>query len=79
MKYHTSFAAEQQPVESDGEIEDDDSIHIYSKETNPILFENDEGTISDDEQVSISHHNLLITYSFTHSSRDIRVSQAVDI
>ena len=52
MKCHPSFVVEQQPVESDGELEDDDSIHIYSKEANPILFENDEGTISDNEQVS---------------------------
>ena len=37
-----------QPVESD----DDDSINIYSKVTNPILFENDEG-MSDDDQVSL--------------------------
>lgn len=41
-----------QPVESDGEIDDDDSINIYSKGINPILFENDEG-MSDDDQVCL--------------------------
>jgi len=47
-KLNTS--SHEQQVESEGEIEDEDSINIYSKEQNPILFENDE-QISDDEQV----------------------------
>ncbi len=52
MKLNISSLHEQQ-IESEGEIEDDDSVNIYSKEQNPILFENDE-QMSDDEQVSIT-------------------------
>jgi hypothetical protein len=52
LKLNISSLHEQQ-IESEGEIEDDDSVNIYSKEQNPILFENDE-QMSDDEQVSIT-------------------------
>jgi len=45
-----NISSHEQQIESEGEIEDEDSINIYSKEQNPILFENDE-QISDDEQV----------------------------
>jgi hypothetical protein len=45
-----NISSHEQQIESEGEIEDEDSINIYSKEQNPILFENDE-PISDDEQV----------------------------
>jgi hypothetical protein len=45
-----NVSSHEQQIESDGEIEDEDSINIYSKEQNSILFENDE-QISDDEQV----------------------------
>jgi hypothetical protein len=50
-KLNTS--SHEQQIESEGEIEDDDSVNIYSKEQNPILFENDE-QISDDEQVRVN-------------------------
>jgi hypothetical protein len=45
-----NISSNEQQIESEGEMEDDDSINIYSKEQNPITFENDE-QISDDEQV----------------------------
>ena len=56
---HPSFklniSSNEQQNESEGEIEDEDSINIYSKEQNPILYENDE-PISDDEQVENPLH-----------------------
>ncbi|CAF4374893.1 unnamed protein product, partial [Rotaria sordida] len=44
-----NILSQEQQIESDGEIEDDESINIFSKEQNSTLFENDE-QISDDEQ-----------------------------
>ncbi|CAF4731105.1 unnamed protein product, partial [Rotaria socialis] len=41
----------EQSVESDGEMEDDDSANIFSKEQHPILYEHDE-QMSDDEQAT---------------------------
>jgi hypothetical protein len=45
-----NISSHEQQIESEGEIEDEDSRNIYSKEQNPAVFENDE-QISDDEQV----------------------------
>ncbi|CAF1673383.1 unnamed protein product, partial [Adineta ricciae] len=45
----SSLSSNGQHVESEAEIEDDDSINIYAKEQNSMIFEHDE-QISDDEQ-----------------------------
>lgn len=60
LKLNTS--SYEQQIESEGEMEDEDSINIYSKEQNSILYENDE-QISDDEQVKYLSLVACLTYN----------------
>ncbi|CAF1667226.1 unnamed protein product, partial [Adineta ricciae] len=55
----SSLSSNGRHVESEAEIEDDDSINIYTKEQNSMIFENDE-QISDDEQ-SFETRNFFMT------------------
>ncbi|CAF1322639.1 unnamed protein product [Rotaria sordida] len=73
-----NILSQEQQIESDGEIEDDESINIFSKEQNSTLFENDE-QISDDEQNPPTSTNKKLNLSVTssHSNTTQQTSSSV--
>ncbi|CAF5010629.1 unnamed protein product, partial [Rotaria sp. Silwood1] len=74
----SNISLHEQQIESDGEIDDDDSINIFSKEQHSTLFENDE-QISDDEQNPSTSTNKKLNLSVTssHSNTTQQTSSSV--